>query len=140
MAAIAIDDFLVAAENQTAMDEFYNTMQKRYDIKRLGWPNRYLGWLCHYDGNGGVSLCQILLTDKTLKEACLIHCNGKNTPYPPDTQYHAQDDEEEILLDTVALYRKLVGDLRYIADSTRPDVSYVTGRLGAAMVKPTIRH
>lgn len=48
IAAVAIDDFLVASENIEAMNEFYNKMSTKYNIKRLGRPTRYLGWHFHY--------------------------------------------------------------------------------------------
>lgn len=41
---------------------------------------------------------------------------------------------------TIDLYRKLVRDVRYIADSTRPDLAFVVGRLLAASASPTERH
>lgn len=140
IAAVAIDDFIVAAENTKAMDQFYAAMKERYDIKRLGRPGRYLGWHCHYTADGRVALSQRLLIDKTLKGAGMLNCNGKRTPFPADTPYHAPDNDDDHLPDTVDLYRKLVGELRYIADSTRPDITFVTGRLGAAMDNPTVRH
>lgn len=52
IAAVAIDDFIVAAETEAAMNEFYEAMKERYDIKRLGKPSRYLRWHCHYCDNG----------------------------------------------------------------------------------------
>lgn len=33
-----------------------------------------------------------------------------------------------------------MGDVRYIADSTRPDITFVFGRLRAAMATPTVSH
>lgn len=36
-------------------------------------------------------------------------------------------------------YRQLFGDLRYIEDSTKTDLSFVVATLGVAMGKPTIR-
>lgn len=35
---------------------------------------------------------------------------------------------------------KLVGDLQYIADCTRSDISYAVGRLVAVLAEPTVRH
>lgn len=55
-------------------------------------------------------------------------------------EYHELNDDDHFLPETIDLYRKLVGDVRYIADSTRPDIAFVAGRLGAASAKPTERH
>lgn len=138
--AIAIDDFLFAAETKEAMDEFFQTMKERYDIKLLGRPTRYLGCHCHYEQDGSMALSQRLLIDKTLKHAGMLNCNGRHMPYPANTQYHVPDEEDVHKPETVPLYRKIVGDLRYIADSTRPDITFVVGRLGSAMESPTVSH
>lgn len=140
IAAIAIDDFLVTAQNNRAMDEFYNVMKTRYNIKRLGRPRRYLGWHCHYKKDGSIALSQRLLIDQTLQHANMINANGKSTPFPSDMEYHAPNKEDTYVPETLYKCRQLVGDLRYIADSTRPDIGFVVGRLGTAMGQPTIRH
>lgn len=70
----------------------------------------------------------------------MLQADGKRPPYPSQTEYHAPPKENTHLPDTAGKYRKLVGDLRYIADSTRPDVAYVVGRLGAAFSNPIDIH
>lgn len=37
-------------------------------------------------------------------------------------------------------YRNIIGDLRYLADCTRPDLSYIFGRRGTEIDKPTATH
>lgn len=78
--------------------------------------------------------------DKKLKDAGMLNANGKHTPFPNNTEYHTTTSDDIELPDTVEKFWKLVGDLPYIADSTRPDIVYVVGRLGTAMSKPTVRH
>lgn len=69
----------------------------------------------------------------------MLHCNGKHTPFPSNTEYHKSDSADTELPDNMPRYWQLVGDLRYIADSTRRDIAYVVGRLAAAITKPTVR-
>lgn len=66
--------------------------------------------------------------------------NGKGTPYPAVIDYHAPDEQDKFLSDTIHEYRKLVSNIRYIADSKRPEIAFVVGRLGAESAKPTERH
>lgn len=138
-AAIAIEDFLVTAQAPKAMDEFYNVTKANYGIKRLGRPSRYLGWHCHYHDDVSMALNQRLEVDKTLDHSNMIGCNGKHTPFRSNKDYHEPTSEATALPDTIPLDRKLVGDLRCIADSTRPDITFVLGWLGAAMAQPTAR-
>lgn len=44
IAAIPVDNFLVAEETPSGMDEFVCALRTKYEIKRLGKPHRYLGW------------------------------------------------------------------------------------------------
>lgn len=73
VAAIAVDDFLVAVEMPEAMDAFDKALRAKYKIKRLGRPQRYLGWHFHYQDDGSVELSQRLLIDQTLNDAGLIN-------------------------------------------------------------------
>lgn len=70
----------------------------------------------------------------------MLHLNRKSTPYPKGEEYHPLTEENKKQLDTKEKYMQLISDLRYIADSTRPDISYVAGRLGTAMESRTVRH
>lgn len=141
IAAVAIDDFLVAAENHKEMNDFYDMMRTKYNIKRLGMPTRYLGWHFHYAANGSIALIQRLLVYKTLQEADMLNTHRKSTPYPAEIEYHApNEDDQTTRPEILDQYRKLVGDVRYISDSTRPDIVFVVDRLVAASASPTQRH
>lgn len=126
---IAVDDFLAAASTPAAMDELYHFLSKKYRVKRLGRPTRYLGWYFHYDHNGDIGLSQKILVDKTLADAGMEQGNPKYKPYLDGVDYHATPDEDEDMSHTAPKFKQLVGDLRYLADCTRPDISYVVGRL-----------
>lgn len=48
IAAIAVEDLLVATETSEALEHFAAALKTKYNIKRLGRPHRYLGWHFHY--------------------------------------------------------------------------------------------
>lgn len=81
IAAIAVEDFLVTAYTQEAMEDFQNAMKPKYNIKRLERPRRYLGWKLHHHPDGSIALSQRLLIDKTMEEANMLNASGKRTPY-----------------------------------------------------------
>lgn len=62
--------------------------------------------------NGGMVLSQRPSIDKTLKDASMLHANGKHTPFSTNTEYHATNEEDKQLPETEDNYRQLVGDLR----------------------------
>lgn len=130
IAAIAVDDFLVAAQTPATMDEFDEALKMKYNIKRLGKPRRYLGWHFNYGKDGSIALNQRLLIDQTLTHAGFMDANGKLTPYPVATTYHAPDENDHVLQESVDQYRQLVVELRYITDLTRPDIAFAVCRRG----------
>lgn len=59
---------------------------------------------------------------------------------PSQTEYHAPGSDDTALLHPMPLYRQLVGDLIYIADSAQPEITFVLGFLGVAISMPIVRH
>lgn len=47
--AITINDFLVCASSTKLIDELYHTLSKKYSVKRLGKPTKYLNWKIKYN-------------------------------------------------------------------------------------------
>lgn len=138
--AMEVEELLVTATSKQTMDQFHHIMARKYKIKRLGRPTRFLGWYFNYGPDGTIALSQRLLVDNTLADADMVQINGKRTLYSKDEKYHAPSETEIMLPEKASQYKTIIGDLRYLADCTRPDLTYVVGRLGAAMDKPTARH
>lgn len=70
----------------------------------------------------------------------MLHINGKWTPYPTREEYHPQTAEDTEKPDKREIYMKIIGNLSYTADSTRPALSFMVGTVGSAMATPKIRH
>lgn len=67
--AISVEDLVVIVSTQKAMDELYQIMKSRYQIKRFGIPKRYLGWHFHYEEDGSIEISRRMLIDKMLHVA-----------------------------------------------------------------------
>lgn len=140
IAAIALDNFLVTASTTKAIYDFQNVMKRKYQIKRLGKPKRFLGWYFQYNNDGAVSITQELLSDKTRADVGMLHVNGTRKPYSKEESYYAPTKGDVMLPEKTQEYQNIIGNLRYLANSTRPDLLYVVGRLGASMATPSARH
>lgn len=68
----------------------------------------------------------------------MISSSRKHTPYLSAVDYHPQSLNESF--PGLNKYKTFVGDLRYIADFNRQDLSYVICGLGAALYKPMVWH
>ena len=67
-------------------------------------------------------------------------CNTKSTPYLDGINMDPPEESEERCGDLTAIYEKAVGEIRYIADSTRPDIAFAVTALARALKKPARRH
>ena len=67
-------------------------------------------------------------------------CNKRSTPYLDGLSTDQPTESDDERTDISATYGKAVGEIRYIADSTRPDVSFAATTLARALKKPTQRY
>lgn len=140
LVAVTVDDFLVIATAQSLIDDFYDFLTRKYTVKRLGRPTLFLGWTIHTHDNGDVTISQPALVRTTIANADMSSANGKLTPYTYQNDLHAPCPDDTHMPHTIDKFRQIVGDMRYLADSTRPDLAFITTKLGAAMHAPTARH
>lgn len=122
------------------MDDFYNFLNPRYHVKRLGRPVRYLGLLVSYLDTGDIAITETLVVEETLDHAGILHCNSKRTPYFDGITYKALVPGDEYMTETVPNFHQLIGDLRYSLDCSGPDIIFILRRLWATAAKPSKRH
>lgn len=101
-------------------------------MKSLGEVKQYLGIEVSKDEDNSYAICQTSYIVKIAEEFQLENCKGSK--YPMDTGYHKINDET--LLDSNEMYRKLIGMLLYISTNTRPDISASVGILSQRVSKP----
>ena len=131
---------MVAASNKQLINMLYAELSDQYQVKRLGSPTNLLGWKVQYNQNG-IHVSQPKLAEKALQTYRMSQCKGKRVPTAAGIQLKAPNDEDKAISDEQATrYRSAVGDLRYMVDSNRPDIAFVTGRLAMANKTPTQRH
>ena len=67
-------------------------------------------------------------------------CNEKKAEYVSGLDMSASKNDETILDFTQYPFSTAVSILRYLVDSTRPDLAFITGALARHMTRPTRRH
>lgn len=127
MVAITVDDFLILRNTQTAVDKFYKTLTQKYSLKHSRLPINFPGWTVSYGDDGAISLPQPSLCMPKISNASFDGLHGRCIPYDYKAYFRPPEASDAHLPATEAKYRHLVGDLRYLADITRPDLSYVKG-------------
>ena len=134
-----IDDFLVLATHQNLVDELYHLLLQKYKIKRLGKPTRFLNWTLTRTKEG-LHLSQPDAVDAILQQTNMHDSNPTLSPYNNVKPLDHQQPTEPLSAREATRYRQILGEIRYITDSTRPDIAYATNRLAQHMSKPQRHH
>ena len=133
-----MDDFLVAATTHNLIDDFHNTLSKKYNVKRLGRPKSYLNWHFSFTDKGR-HVSQPAYITEIAERLKMSNANTKKYPFISGINLDLPADAEPEIK-TSELYREVVGDLRYLSDCTRFDIAYIAVALARALSKPTERH
>eukprot|EP00737_Agarophyton_chilense_P005139 gb/GEZJ01007271.1/.p1 GENE.gb/GEZJ01007271.1/~~gb/GEZJ01007271.1/.p1 ORF type:complete len:188 (+),score=5.51 gb/GEZJ01007271.1/:246-809(+) len=67
-------------------------------------------------------------------------CNATHTPYNNVKALDQQPPTKPLTAKESTRYRQILGEIRYVTDSTRPDIAYATNRLAQHMSKPQHHH
>lgn len=79
------------------------------------------------------------MVDTTVHVAEMDNANGRETHTSTVCRYTVK---VVMIVQTIKIetYQRLEGNLRYLADCTRPDLTFTVGMLGAGNHAPTVRH
>jgi len=66
------------------------------------------------------------------------HCNSVSTPLDPNVQLVPNPDGE--IGNCSNSFARLLGELQYVANVTRPNISYVVNRLASYTANPSLQH
>lgn len=118
-----VDDILIFGENITIINEIKENLNKRFKMKDLGKVNKYLGIeIKYYDKQ--ISLSQQDYIESLAHKYNITDCRKTETPMEINLKLDLATKLNEKLK-----YRNLIGALSYIANGTRPDISYAVNFL-----------
>ena len=136
--AVTIDDFAVTLSNHRLYREMVAALRTKYQVKDLGSPSHLLGWCTKQDPHTkAVHLCQPHLAQAFVSTLSLHRAHPSLTPYCTMSLAPAKTDEAIV---NVKLFQRALGMLRYLVDSTRPDLAVATCILSRHIQHPTRRH
>lgn len=137
---VTIDYFLIVASTAPLIQQFYEILTVKYTVKRLGRPVAFLGWSFTHVPDGIILASHPALVQATITNARITASLHRHTLYSYDIKLFPLTTTHTPLPEVTETDLQLVRDLLYLADSTRPDLSYVTGNLCTAVNPPTTRH
>ncbi len=129
---IYVDDVLaMSTAGIQSTERQLNKLEEHYDIKRLGKATLILGMGICQDKNG-IRLEQRAYLESILDETGYMDAKPRGAPW------NAYQADKESTLDAAwtILYRRVVGQFMYLANVTRPDISFAVSRLASNMQAP----
>lgn len=138
MTLIWVDDIIVAASNDDALNAIKKSFKDRFKMKDMGMLSWFLGIEFTFDSEGSISMNQSKYCERILEKFHMKDCNPKTIPCDLSISKLISHNSTD-LADT-KLYREIVGSLIYVMTGTRPDLSYVVTKLSQFMSKPTKAH
>jgi hypothetical protein len=133
-----VDDMLVSG-TRSAVQEVKEELKKVFEIRDLGPASFFLGMEIKRDRiQGTLKVTQTKAVTEILQRSGLSKAKNRSTPLnagislSPLTDADAEQDG--------TIYRSLVGGMLYIANCTRPDISYAVNMLCRYMSRPGREH
>jgi hypothetical protein len=134
------DDCLLYARETTDIDKFIKTLRDDYKLT-LNDPDPiddFLGIHFSHQDNGELHMSQTGLIDAVTESAHTPKGRFKNTPTPATAILHA--DAEGLARQESWNYPSVIGQLNYLAQNSRPDISFAVHQCARFSKAPQALH
>ncbi|KAJ0390641.1 hypothetical protein P43SY_010880 [Pythium insidiosum] len=139
-----VDDMVVAARTSELVDDVKRAIASRFRIKELGYVRHLLGMEIAYDQKARTMTVTQTQYIKTIVDR-FNQQGARNVTNPCDQSLKLSkadapqtvDEKEEM---SKKPYRSLIGCIQYVAQCTRPDVTYAVTHLSRFMENPGKKH
>lgn len=132
--AVWVDDLLIFTSQQDVKDMLKKKLMKHFEMKDLGKASQCLGFNITKQVDT-VMLDQKKYINEILDRFGMSECKAVKTPIEPAIKF-SQDAKP----DNKYPYRQVIGCLLYIAQATRPDISFAVNALSRYNAEPKTEH
>ena len=141
--AIHVDDGLIAYNNKKELQVILDKLHKKYRLKDLGQPSKFLGCHIKQEPDGTIKLHQKLYIEEIAQRFGMINSNPTQTPYLSGLNYDKNELKSTTLEESIRMksypVRALQGCLRFAAEWTHPEILEPLGKLCKHMESPSYR-
>ncbi|GIL81147.1 hypothetical protein Vretimale_12737 [Volvox reticuliferus] len=137
LALVHVDDMCIAAKSQELIDQIKKAIGGLFKVRDLGEIKVFLGMEVGRRENGDITLSQAGYVERIMNVNGLGSVKPRGLPIAVGTRVTPATEDAAELLGDPTPYRALVGELNYLAVSTRPDLAFALSVLSRFMAKPT---
>jgi hypothetical protein len=132
-----VDDLMLFASSDEMMKHMKQSIQSEWEVTDLSEPNKIIGIeIPLLDGQ--VTISQRTYIESVLEKKGMAKANPVGMPLDPNVKLVPNPEDNEPNRSNA--YAKLLGELQYIANSTRLDILYAMNHLGAYTANPSLQH
>ncbi|XP_020698260.1 uncharacterized protein LOC110110938 [Dendrobium catenatum] len=125
---VYVDDILITGNNNQAMSDFTSKLAARFNLKKLGLANQFLGISIRHT-NHSYFLSQKSYAVSILQQAGMMNCKALANPTCTKTP---SDIKPDVLLSDHITFRRITRSLQYLT-LTRPGIAFAVNVISQHM-------
>jgi hypothetical protein len=134
---IWVDDLLLFRTLDELIEQTVAQLNAEWEITDLGEPVKIVGIKIAL-GDHSITISQRRYLELILRKEHMDMANPVGMPLDPNVVLEPNPDGNTG--DRSNLYARLIGELQFIANATRPDIAYAISRLSSYTANPTLQH
>ena len=132
-----VDDLLLFATSNDLMEKLKKEIQSKWTVTDMGEPAKIIG-IEITKNDDSILISQEKYIDSILKREGMDEANPVSMPMDPNDQIKPNPDGNEGSRSNS--YAKLLGELQFLTNATRPDIAYAVNKLSAYTANPSLQH
>jgi Reverse transcriptase (RNA-dependent DNA polymerase) len=132
-----VDDLLLFATSDELMEKMKSEIRSEWEVTDLGEPAKIVG-IEITKSDKSITISQGKYIENILKREGMDDANPVSMPMDPNIKIKPNPDGNEGSRSNY--YAKLLGELQFLTNSTRPDIAYAINKLAAYTANPSLQH
>jgi hypothetical protein len=132
-----VDDLLLFASSTERMNITKDELRSVWEVTDLGEPAKIVGIEIEIKDDS-ITISQRKYIEDILKREGMDQANDVGMPMDPNVKLQPNPDTNEP--NRSNSFARLLGELQYLANRTRPDITFAVNRLGAYTANPSMQH
>jgi len=132
-----VDDLLLFAKPDELMEQTKSDLQTEWEMTDLGEPTKIIG-VEITQTEDSITISQKVYVESILECEGLSEINSVTTPLDPNIKLVPNPDGNEG--NRSNSFARLLGELQFLTNSTRPDIAFAVNRLAAYTANPSLQH
>lgn len=137
--AVYVDDFLIFYKKENEVMKLKTFLNTKLMMKEIGMASECIG-IEITKSNGRITLGQQKYIQQVLKRFNMSNCNAAKSPGDPNEKLTEKTINAGNDLTGKVPFQELIGSLLYVAQITRPDISFCVNNVSRFNAKHSIEH